>query len=536
MQRFTALFHELDATTRTGEKVDALRRYFEQAPPADAAWAVAVLTGRKLIRAVPSRRLRGWASELSGYPPWLVTESYRVVGDLSETLARILPDPTPDHGGRADESLSHVVQQRILPLERLNEEGRKALVVDTWRSLTAEQRLVFHKLVSTAFRVGASKRLVTRALAEAADVDPAVMAHRLSGAWSPSAEAFKRLLNGEDGEAGPGRPYPFFLAHRLECEPEALGPASQWQAEWKWDGIRAQLIHRRGEAMVWTRGEELATGGFPELRALAERLPDGTVLDGEVLAWEAAAPLTFAMLQRRLNRKRVEPMLFADVPVVFMAYDALEVRGADARHRPLRDRRAALETIVNHALADDPEAAIVLSPTIAFTAWSEIGEALRDATARRVEGVMLKRLDSPYGVGRRRGDWWKVKVAPSTIDAVLVQAERGHGRRAGLFTDYTFAVWRGAELVPVAKAYSGLTDKQIDELDRFIRRHTTARYGPANLVEPVRVFELAFERVQRSSRHKAGLAVRFPRIARPRPDKPPAEADRLETLEAMVDE
>ncbi len=535
MKRFTGLYMALDATTKTNAKVDALTRYFEQAPAADAAWALHVLLGRRLIRAVPSRRLRQWACEASGYPAWLLDECYRAVGDLSETLALLVPG---EAGEPSDEALHAVIERRVLPLQHMEETEQREAIVATWARFDAAQCFLFHKLISQSFRVGVSAKLVTRALGRAAGVEPAVMAHRLTGSWRPTASDFGALLSGSGGRAehDPAQPYPFCLASPLETEPAALGPIDDWQVEWKWDGIRAQLIHRPGATLVWSRGEELVGEAFPEARAIAQMMPRGTVVDAEILAWEGEAPLPFAILQRRIGRRNVQPMLFADVPIRVMAYDLLEAEGKDMRDRPLHVRRHGLASLIADLLERDRGAHVQLSPTVRAASWEALSDHQREARSRGVEGLMLKHRESPYQVGRVRGSWWKWKIEPHTIDAVMIAAQQGHGRRAGLFTDYTFGVWDGGSLVPVAKAYSGLTQKEIAEVDRFVRSSTTGRHGPVRTVEPRLVFEVAFEAVQESPRHKSGLALRFPRIARWRHDKSPADADTLDAVRRLLPE
>lgn len=518
---------EVDATTRTSEKTAALRWYFEKAPPADAVWALRVLTGQKLIRAVPYKRLRAWAAEAAGLEPWLFNECYGAVGDLSETLALVLPEPTES----AELPLHDMVQQRILPLGQMTEAEQKAAVTAAWRTLDATERFIFHKLISGNFRFGAAKKIVINALAKAADVDPAVMQHRLSGRpIDPTPEAYTQLLAGTDQDDA--RPYPFYLAHQLGTLPEVLGNPPDWRAEWKWDGIRAQIIRRGGETMVWSRGDELITDAFPELRAVGDALPDGTVLDGEVLAFESGRPLSFSLLQRRLNRKKMEPVLFADVPVVFMAYDVLEINGEDIRGHDTEARRQRLETV----LPDEP--GVELSPRIVFSDWAQLASLRDESRDRGVEGVMLKRRDAPYVSGRVKGAWWKWKVDPYTVDCVMVYAQRGSGRRSSLFTDYTFAVWAGvpgsSELVPVTKAYSGLTDEEFGKVDHFIKNHTVGKKGSFRQVVPELVFEIAFEGINESDRHKSGVALRFPRMHRWRTDKQPADADTLESLQTLL--
>lgn len=531
MKRFAQLFVEIDSTNRSGEKLAALTGYFREAPPRDAAWALHALYGRKLVRGLSGRRLRDWLAEATGLPAWIIDESYDAVGDMSETISLLVPE------GRAasDEPLHDVVETRLLPLAHMSEAQQRDAITAAWQAFDRTQVFLFHKLLSQSFRIAVARKSVINAMAAAAEIDPAVMAHRLLGAWKPNAEDYARLLAGEDTHSG-GRPYPFYLASPLEASPDTLGDVGAWQFEWKWDGIRAQLLRRDGATMLWSRGEELVNESFPELVAMAEALPSGTALDGEILAWEAGRPLSFHLLQRRLNRKQAAPMLFADVPVVFMAYDLLEHGRADVREQPLDERRRRLEA----AVAAAGEAVLQLSPLVDVAAWADLAGQLQHARQRGVEGLMVKRRTSPYRAGRVRGDWWKLKVEPFVVDAVLMYAQRGTGKRASLFTDYTFGVWATAgddgvrALVPVAKAYSGLDDAEIREVDRWVRGHTTGRSGPVRFVEPVQVFELAFEGITRSDRYKAGVALRFPRMARWRRDKPAAEADTLASLEALL--
>jgi ATP-dependent DNA ligase len=521
MRRFTALFMTLDATTSTREKIAALAAYFHAAPPHDVAWAVYFLTGRKLKRLVGSRDLREAAIGAAGVPPWLFESCYEAVGDLAETIALLLPPPVA--ADTAD--LATWVEQDLAALAGLPSEAVKARLALAWQRLDRDERFVFGKLITGAFRVGTARQLVYRALAEATDIPVADIAHRLIGEWTPSAGFFDRL-RAEIPPAAAHHPYPFFLAYPLEDDPATFGNLGNWQVEWKWDGIRAQVVRRDDGASVWSRGEELVNDAFPELVAAAQALPAGTVLDGEILAWSdnADAPLPFARLQQRLNRKAPGAKLLRDTPVIFLAYDLLEHEGLDVRDQPLFARRAALETRLPVAPS------LRLSPPLAAADWPALAALRAASREHRAEGLMLKRLDSAYGVGRVRGPWWKWKIEPYTIDAVLVYAQAGHGRRASLYTDYTFAVWRDSELVPFAKAYSGLTDEEIRKVDAWIRAHTLERFGPVRRVEPALVFELAFEAIQASGRHKSGIAVRFPRILRWRTDKPAAEADTLETL------
>jgi DNA ligase-1 len=565
MQRFARLYAELDATTSTSKKVDALERYFRDAPARDAAWAVYFLAGNKPRQIVPVRLLARIATEAAGIPDWLFDESYQAVGDLAETIAHLVPERSPSESGELRggvaplldtqavgdlaETIAHLVPERspgpsstdlpladwietrLLALRGADEAEVRARMSAYWGELDANGRLVFNKLITGAFRVGVSRLLVQRAIAAVANVEPRIVAERLAGEWTPTPERYLALVAPEAPEARRGQPYPFFLAHPLQGVPEALGPVDDWVAEWKWDGIRAQVLRRDGAVFIWSRGEELVTERFPEIARAAARLPDGTALDGELMAWRDGAPLPFATLQTRIGRRKLTPKALEDAPVAFLAFDLIEVEATDIRDRPLEVRRSALAPVV--AYANNP--ALRVSPIVGAADWATLATMRRESRMRGVEGLMLKRRDSPYGVGRTRGDWWKWKVDPYSVDAVLVYAQRGHGRRASLYTDYTFAVRDGDALVPFAKAYSGLTDAEMREVDAFIRRNTVEKFGPVRAVRPELVFEIGFEGIQRSPRHKSGIAVRFPRMLRMRRDKRIEEADTLERLHALID-
>jgi DNA ligase-1 len=520
------LYAAIDETMRTNEKVDAMVDYFRSADPADAAWAVWFLSGGRPKRLIPVRRLAGWAMEEASVPAWLFAECYDAVGDLAEAMALLLPDGE----SKTDLPLNWWITDRLLPLATKGEEDQRASVVQSWRELGGTERFIWNKLITGGFRVGVSQQLVVRALAKATGVDEGVIAHRLSGTWVPRAESFTSLSASETSDADVSRPYPFFLAYPLEEDVEALGNPAAWQAEWKWDGIRAQVIRREGRTFIWSRGEELVTERFPEIAAAADFLPDGTVLDGEIMPWKDGKPLAFAQLQRRIGRKSLGGSILSDVPVVLVAYDLLEIGGRDVRGEPLARRRAMLDGVI----ATSRSAAFVPSPLVPVASWEDARAAYASARDRCAEGLMLKRVESAYGVGRRKGGWWKWKVQPFTVDAVMIYAQAGHGRRASLNTDYTFAVWDDGVLVPFAKAYSGLTDEEIRELDRWIRANTVEKFGPVRHVKPVHVFELGFEGIQASARHKSGVAVRFPRILRWRTDKRPEEADTIATLRALL--
>lgn len=532
MRRFADLFTRLDRSTATSDKRAALVDYFRAAPPEDAAWALRLLAGGKIggarARIAGSAELRAWIAEESGTPPWLVDESYEAVGDLAETLALLLDDP--DHAGD-DAPLHAWIERRVLPVANAEPPVRRAMVVDAWRTLPFAQRFVFNKLLTGALRVGVSRGLVQQALAEASGVPIALIAQRMLGDWTPTPAFLQRLTSREAQPGDAASPYPFYLASPLEADPATLGPIDGWLLEWKWDGIRLQLIRRGGALALWSRGEERLDGRFPEIEAALATLPQDAVIDGELLGWrEGDVPLPFTALQTRIQRRKPGPKTLADTPVRVLAYDLLELQGEDLRARALDARRALLGQLLE--AHGDPR--IVLSPEVDADTWAQAAELREGSRAGGVEGLMLKRRGAPYQHGRKRGDWWKWKIDPLSIDAVLLYAQAGHGRRSTLFTDYTFGLWDGDALVPVAKAYSGLDDAEILQLDKWIRAHTTERFGPVRAVTPHHVFELGFEAVNRSNRHKSGIAVRFPRILRWRHDKPMREADRLETLQALA--
>jgi DNA ligase-1 len=527
MKRFAQLFSEIDETTRTNEKVAAMSRYFSEVAPADAAWAVYFLMGLRPRRLIPVRRLATWAMEASGVSDWLFEESYHAVGDLAETIALLLPES----GASSDEPLHVWVEDRLLAIGKASEEDQKRIVLDAWSALGGTERFVWNKLITGSFRVGVSQSLLVRALSKASDVPEATVSHRLAGDWQPTAAAYERLVSPGNEAPALSSPYPFYLAYPLETDLEQLGSVTEWQAEWKWDGIRSQLIRRQGASYLWSRGDELITERFPELIEASEWLPEGTVIDGEILPWRDGRPLPFAQLQRRIGRKNLSAKIRTEVPVVILAYDLLELAGEDVREKPLSWRRARLNDLVG---SSNPEARILMSPVVSAENWDDIRAAKERARSLGSEGLMLKKSDAPYGVGRRKGGWWKWKLDPYSVDAVMVYAQPGHGRRALLHTDYTFAVWEGDALVPFAKAYSGLTDAEIREMDAWIRRNTVEKFGPVRSVKPEQVFELGFEGIQASSRHKSGIAVRFPRMLRWRKDKPASEADTMDALRALL--
>lgn len=539
MREFARLYAELDETTSTTRKLEALQSYFSHAAPENAAWAVYFLAGGKPRQAVPTKLLRQYAIEYAGLDEWLFDESYHAVGDMAETIAHILPPPSK----RSDVGLAEWMEGRIGPLRGADPGTIREALYAAWDELDWRERFLFVKLIGGGFRVGVSRLLVTRALAAIAAVDSKLIAQRLMG-WTdnsvrPTATSFLQLIAAQSDEEHAlrgGQPYPFFLAHQLQGEPSSLGEVDDWQVEWKYDGIRAQLVRRGGQNFLWSRGEDLITERFPELASL--RIPEGTVLDGEVLIWQPGceAPAPFADLQKRIGRKTLSARLLNELPAVLCCYDLLEFGGVDLRALPQHERRALMETEVT--AIGVPQ--LRLSPVVEADSWDELAGLRAQSRERGVEGMMLKARAAQYGVGRTKdvGTWWKWKIDPYTVDAVLIYAQAGSGRRASLYTDYTFAVWDGEgeerRLVPFAKAYSGLTDAEIQQVDNAVRKTTIEKFGPVRSVKPTMVFEIGFEGIALSTRHKAGIAVRFPRILRRRFDKPVEEADTLDTLKGLL--
>lgn len=528
MKAFAELYSRLDQTNKTNAKVDLLKEYFSTAKPEDIVWVLALFSGRTVKRTVNSTQLRNWCCEFGSIEPWLFEECYQITGDLAETIALILPD---NKNVSTKLSLRDCIEL-IKSVAGKSDEEKKQMLFSAWQQLTSFERFVFNKLLTGAFRIGISQKLVCRALSLHTGIEENVIAHRLMGNWDPYTVEYSSLILDANAGDDHSRPYPFCLAYPIEGDVQELGDASAWQAEWKWDGIRGQLIVRGGELYLWSRGEELVTSRFPELHPLKKLLPDGTVLDGELLPFKSLRPLSFRELQLRVNRKTVSPKLMKDVPVVFMAYDLLESDGADRREETLAVRRARLETIINVV---DAKELLMISPLVNFKSWEELTLQREESRAMSSEGLMIKSLESVYETGRKKGAWWKWKVNPFSIDAVLIYAQRGHGRRANMYTDYTFALWEDGKLVPFAKAYSGLTDEEIRKVDDFIKKNTKEKFGPVRSVEPVLVFEIAFEGVNLSTRHKSGVAVRFPRILRWRHDKKAEDANTLAELKGLTD-
>jgi DNA ligase-1 len=529
MKRFSQLIKALDSTNKTNVKVDALAQYFREADDNDKIWTIAILSHRRPSRPVNTTLLRIWATELAGIPLWLFEESYHIVGDLAETIALIIPASSEN----SEKSLTTFLEE-ILALKKKPEDEKKEYLFENWTNLNYYERFVFSKLITGSFRIGVSQKLMTRALSRATEIDEDILAYKLMGDWSPQNTTYQKLILEKNQEDYLSKPYPFYLAYAIEGEPEDLGLVSDWFVEHKWDGIRAQVILRNQELFIWSRGEELVTDKYPEFEDFVGVIPDGTVIDGELLPFPKGKIGSFNDLQKRIGRKTISKNLLTKVPVRLKAYDLLEWKGEDIRNLAFAERRKLLEQLVKEI--NTPELPLELSETMHFDSWAEAANERDRSREVLSEGLMLKRKDSPYLVGRKKGDWWKWKVDPLTIDAVLTYAMRGHGRRSNLFTDYTFGLWDAEkeELVTFAKAYSGLTDVEFRSLDAWIKKNTLERFGPVRSVTPHHVFEIGFEGIAPSGRHKSGVATRFPRMLRWRKDKKIEEANSLEDLKALI--
>ncbi|MGB2171260.1 MAG: ATP-dependent DNA ligase [Flavobacteriaceae bacterium] len=527
MKHFARLIETLDSTNKTTLKVAALTRYFQEADHSDALWAVALLSHRRPSRPITTTLMRQWAAEVSQLPLWLFEESYHIVGDLAETISLLIAQENFE----STPSLTKCIEE-IIALKNKDDAEKKKYILKQWKSLSYFERFVFNKILTGGFRIGVSQKLMTRALSKAVGIDENIIAHRLMGQWTPQTTSFERLILSPHPEDQISQPYPFYLAHALDEDFLKKENAEHWHIEHKWDGMRAQLILRNGKYFLWSRGEELITDKFPEFALLSKHLPEGTVIDGELLPYKKNLIGDFNQLQKRIGRKTVSPKLKAEVPVILMAYDLLEIDGNDIRAWPLHQRQTALTTLLNSVTSEGLP--IIQSEIYHFSNWDAVTKEREKANEKHSEGLMIKHKEAPYEVGRKKGHWWKWKSDPKTIDAVLTYAMRGHGRRTNLYTDYTFALWDNNELVTFAKAYSGLTDAEIKQVDRFVKQNTIERFGPVRQVKPQLVFEIAFEGIAISSRHKSGVAVRFPRILRWRHDKKIEEANGLEDLKFLL--
>ena len=532
MKRFTDLFQAVDSTTSTNAKVEALQSYFQDEEPVNAVWALYLLLGKTRKRTVTSTVLRQVFLQISDIPEWLFKDCYAHVGDSAEVIALLLRDVPLGEESASNIALHQWMEHIISKVKDAeSDEEIRDLVVSWWASLNSTEIFVLNKILTGAFRVGVSSKLVIKGLAAASGISEAVLAHRLMGDFEPTVSFFEQLISEDGAETSPSQPYPFFLASPLEEDKFSTESMPDWQAEWKWDGIRAQIIKRQGEIFIWSRGEDLITHQFPEFGDYFLALPDGYVFDGEIVCWdqEGDRPMPFNALQKRLGRKRVTQKLMAENPAHFIAYDLIEQDGQDIRDNPLGDRRRILENLFQGQDNSRDSSLVSLAQTLPFGTFDDLKVLREQSREHGAEGLVIKALNSPYLVGRKRGYWWKYKVEPMTLDAVLIYAQAGSGKRANLFTDYTFALWNGEELISFAKAYSGLDNKEIEELDKWIRRNTIERFGPVRSVKPIHVFEIGFEGIAESSRHKSGIAIRFPRILRWRKDKPVEEADTLQS-------
>jgi len=525
MRRFAQLIQELELSNKTNDKIAALVAYFSEADDRDKPYVIAMFTGKRPKRPVTTALIKQWAIELTDLPEWLFTESYHSVGDLSETIALVLPP--------ANSTVDKPLHQWIGELAALTgktDEEKKEYILSSWDSLATQERFIFNKLISGNFRIGVSNKMLVNAIAKQSEQEANKIMHSIMGKWQPQEITYEELTAGAHVNTDNSWPYPFCLAYAIDTEPENLGETSAWQAEWKWDGIRGQIVKRNGELFIWSRGEELVTDQFPELHFLKE-LPDGTVLDGEILAVKEGNVLSFSTLQQRLNRKTINKSQLENAPIGFFTYDLLEYNGVDIRTEPLSKRRKSLEEIIQNLVTKN---IAILSPVIEYTNWKELAEIREKAREINSEGIMLKNVNSVFHAGRKRGDWWKWKINPYTVDTVMIYAQKGSGRRANFYTDYTFAVRDGEKLITIAKAYSGLTDKEIKEVNSFVNKNAIEKFGPVRTVKPELVFEIAFEGIAESKRHKAGLALRFPRIARWRKDKKADEINTLDDLRALI--
>ena len=530
MKQFAELVITLGASTKTNNKLNALVNYFSVANNKDKVWVIAIFSGRRPKRAVNTTQLASYAAELIHLPFWLFEESYHVVGDLAETITLLLPEKN-----KTEENSNplHYYIEQLKEIEKEAEEVRKKFIVDSWMEMNDGERFVFNKLITGGFRIGVSQKIMVNALAKTVQLEPSVIAHRISVNWNPSTVSFDELLSEHTTATDWSKPYPFYLAYAIEeNEMETtLGNPDNWQAEWKWDGIRGQLIKRNNELFVWSRGEELMTEKFPEYHSLQNVLPDGIAIDGEIIPSADQKPLPFALLQTRIGRKNITKKQLQEAPVAFFAYDLLEYNGEDWRTKTLEERRKKLEEVV--ASANHPT--LLISPVVYFESWEQLSVLRKYSREMGAEGFMLKKKSSVYQVGRKRGDWWKWKIDPLLVDAVMIYAQKGAGRRSNLYTDYTFAVKDGDKLVAFTKAYSGLTDKEFSQVDHFIKRNSLEKFGPVRTVKPELVFEIAFEGIAASNRHKSGVALRFPRISRWRKDKKPDEINTLDDLKKMLE-
>ena len=535
MKQFAKLVSVLGTSTKTNDKLQALQDYFAVAAEKDKVWVIAIFSGRRPKRIINSTILKAWCMELTGISPWLFDECYHTAGDLAETISLLLPEPENENNFVAEHTLSFYLET-FIRIEKQDELVKKQFITSSWQQMDRNEKFVFNKLITGGFRIGVSQTMMVKALAKSVNVAASVIAHRISGNWNPAITTFENLLSETVAATDFSKPYPFYLAYAVDEDVTKLEDEKLWQAEWKWDGIRGQIIKRDNNFFVWSRGEELLTEKFPEYNNFKDQLQEGTVIDGEIISLSTTAkedpfkPLPFAALQTRIGRKTITKKQLTAAPVGFIAYDLLEFNGEDIRYKSMAERRHLLEQVI--ANTSDPS--LHISPVIAFTNWQQLGHIRAKSREMGSEGIMLKRKNSPYQAGRKRGDWWKWKIDPLTIDAVMIYAQKGHGRRSNLYTDYTFAVKDGDKLVPFTKAYTGLTDKEFAQVDSFVKKNSIEKFGPVRTVKPELIFEIAFEGIAASNRHKSGVALRFPRMNRWRTDKKTEEINTLDDLKNML--
>ncbi len=525
MKDFAQLINALDSTNKTTAKVDAMVSYLQIANANDKLWFLALFTGKRPKRPVNTNLLKQWALEITQLPEWLFIESYSSVGDLGETLSLILPNAENE----IDKSLTQWMTE-LVALKDDTEEEKKKYVLESWNGLNHVERFIFNKLIGGSFRIGVSKKLLINALSKFSGVDGNILMHSIMGKWKMEEENFDDLIQGTNINPDESKPYPFCLAYPLEKEVQDLGDRKNWQAEFKWDGIRGQFIKRNEEIFIWSRGEELVTEQFPEIVTALKEVKGNFVIDGEILVVKEDKVLNFNELQKRLNRKTIPKKMLEELPVHIFVYDILELQFEDLREKPLAERRSLLENLIENS----PVERIRISEIVRHETWENLAEVRESSRDNNSEGLMLKELNSHYHAGRKKGDWWKWKVSPLTIDAVLIYAQKGSGRRSSYYTDYTFAIKNEDKLVTIAKAYSGLTDKEIMEVSKFVNKNAIEKFGPVRTVKPELVFEIAFEGIGFSSRHKSGIALRFPRIVRWRRDKTVDEIDALEEVKKLI--
>ena len=535
MKQFATLVHILGTSTKTNDKLQALQNYFAVAAEKDKIWVIAIFSGRRPKRIINSTILQRWCIEIIGITQWLFDECYHTVGDLAETISLLLPEPETPTSVAPEHTLSYYLET-FIRIEKEDEAVKKQFITESWQQMDRNEKFVFNKLITGGFRIGVSQTMMVKALAKTVHASSSVIAHRISGNWDPATASFEDLLSESVAASDFSKPYPFYLAYAVDEDLEKLGAENEWQAEWKWDGIRGQLIKRNNDFFVWSRGEELMTEKFPEYTNFKDQLPEGTVIDGEIISLAAPAeegifkPLPFAVLQTRIGRKNITKKQLTEAPVGFIAYDLLEFNGEDIRYKSMAERRQLLEQVI----AQTNYPSLHISPIIVFDTWEALGIVRTKSRDMGSEGIMIKRKNSPYRSGRKRGDWWKWKIDPLTIDAVMIYAQKGHGRRSNLYTDYTFAVKDGDKLVSFTKAYSGLTDKEFAQVDAFVKRNSIEKFGPVRTVKPELVFEIAFEGIAASNRHKSGVALRFPRMSRWRQDKKADEINTLNDLKELL--